>query len=492
MYVLAIDQSTSGTKAIIFDEKGGIVHRVTVYHKQYYPKPGWVEHDPEEIFRNTLDACRKVIEESGIKPLEIEALAITNQRETTILWEKKSGKPVYNAVVWQCQRGASLCEEIKKRGLEGKIKEKTGLVVDPYFSASKIRWILDNVEGVKNKAKQGEIAFGTVDSWLIWKLTKGEVHATDFSNASRTLLLNIHELRWDEEVLEIFEIPPEILPELKSSDSVFGYTDLGFLPKKIPIVGVMGDSSAALFGQGGFYSGDIKVTYGTGSSTMLNIGEKPNVSDSPIVCSVGWVVKETSSYVLEGNIHSAGDTIVWLKEKLGIISDPSETEKIALSLENNGGVYLVPAFVGLGAPYWRSDVKAAILGLQRNHGKEHVVRAALESIAYQVRDIFEEMVRISSKEPTEVRADGGITRNRFLMQFQADILNIPVLVSNIEEVSARGVAFVALLHLGAFSDLEEIRQKITYREKYEPRMGDELREMYYEGWKTAIRKLLTE
>jgi len=490
MYILSIDQSTSGTKAIIFDEKGTLIHRVTEYHKQYYPKPGWVEHDAEEILQRTLDAIRKVLEESGISGEEIHAVAITNQRETTVLWDR-SGKPVYRAIVWQCQRGKSICDDIKKRGMEGFIKEKTGLLVDPYFSASKIKWILDSVEGVRKKAEKGDILFGTIDTWLVWNLTKGSVHATDYSNASRTMLLNMRNLKWDEEILDIFSIPPSILPELKPSNYIFGYTDLnGILKKEVPIAAVMGDSSAALFGHGCFRKGDIKATYGTGTSIMMNTGNELVISNDKIVTSVGWDIDEETTYVLEGNIHCTGDIIKWLIENLQIIKDPKEAEILANSINDNEGVYFVPAFVGLGAPYWDNEARALITGMSRGSGKAHVVRAALESIAYQVKDLFDAIVKEIDIEPDGIRVDGGATENRFLMQFQADILGIPVFVSEIEEISARGVALLASWKMGFLKGLNDIENLIRFRKIYKPSMPENLKNEYYSGWKRAVQRAL--
>jgi len=492
MYILSIDQSTSGTKAIIFDEEGSLIRRVTEYHRQYYPRTGWVEHDAEEILQKTLNAIRRVLEESGISEEEICAVAITNQRETTVLWDR-SGKPVYRAIVWQCQRGKSICDEIKKRGVENVIREKTGLLVDPYFSASKIKWILDNVEEVRKKAEKGDILFGTIDTWLIWNLTKGSVHATDYSNASRTMLFNIKDLKWDEEILDIFSIPTSILPELKPSNDIFGYTDLnGILKKEVPITAVMGDSSAALFGHGCFRKGDIKATYGTGTSIMMNIGNELIISSDKVVTSIGWGIDKEVTYVLEGNIHCTGDVIRWLIENLQIIRDPKETEMLASSISDNEGVYFVPAFVGLGAPYWDNEARALITGIRRGTRKAHIVRAALESIAYQVKDLFDVIVKEIDIEPDGIKVDGGGTENEFLMQFQADILGIPVFVSEIEEISARGVALLASWKLGFLKSMSDIEKLVKFKRIYKPSMPENLRNEYYSGWKKAVQRALAK
>jgi len=491
MYILSIDQSTSGTKVIIFDERANLIHKVIEYHKQYYPEPGWVEHDPVEIFSKTLEASQRVIEESGIDKSKIEGISITNQRETTVLWEKNTGVPFYNAVVWQCQRGKEICDDLKEKGLENFIRERTGLFIDPYFSASKIKWIFENVKGVKEKAEKGKALFGTIDSWLIWNLTNGEVHATDHSNASRTLLLNIKNITWDEEILRVLSIPVSILPELKNSDDVFGYTDLNrILPRKVPIVGVMGDSSASLFGLGGFEEGEIKATYGTGTSIMLNIGNNFFIPKTPVVTSICWSINNAVYYSIEGNIHSSGDTIAWLIKNLELIDSPYEAEKFAKSLESTEGVYFVPAFVGLGAPYWRNDVRATILGLSKNSTKAHVVRAALESIAYQVRDLLEVMISETNHRPLKLKVDGGASENRFLMQFQANILGMPVMVSKIKENSARGVALLGLLKFGKFSSLLDMKKAISEYDIYEPSLDQNSREKLYNGWKRAVNTLL--
>lgn len=491
-YILTVDQSTSATKAIIFNNQGKLVHRYNVPHRQYYPKPGWVEHDPEEIYENTLKAIKEVIKESGVNLEDIVALSITNQRETVLVWDKKTGRPIYNAIVWQCKRSADICETLEKEGLGQIIKEKSGLNLSPYFSASKIKWILDNVESAREKAKRGELLCGTIDSWLVWKLTNGKNHFIDYTNASRTQLLNLKTLKWDKDLLEIFGIPESMLPEIKESDEIFGYLDIEGLSIKLPITGVIGDSHAALFGQMCFEKGMAKATYGTGSSVMMNIGKEALIPSSGVVGSIGWVLKKNLSYVLEGNINYTGATIKWLVENLGLISEPKESGIIASSVEDNGGVYLVPAFVGLGAPYWDSNARAIITGMSSNTNKAHIVRAAEESIGYQIRDIVELMIKESGIKLKELRVDGGPTRDEFLMQFQADILNVPVVRVKIEELSALGSAFIAGLALGLWDNFDKL---ITLKEidrVFIPKMGQEERERLYEGWKQAVRRSLSK
>ena len=493
MYILSIDQSTAGTKATIFDEKGRLLHRATEYHKQYYPKLGWVEHDAKEILKQTAKSVKRVLSESHIEKNKILAVSITNQRETTVMWDRKNGNPVYRAIVWQCQRGKEFCDRVKNQGIEKTIKSKTGLLVDPYFSASKIKWILNNINDVREEAQRGNVLFGTIDSWLIWNLTNGAVHATDVSNASRTMLYNIRKLEWDKEILEIFTVPFSILPEVRPSDGIFGYTNLfGIMEKEVPITGVMGDSNAALFGHGCFEELETKATYGTGTSVMLNLGNKLTVTESPIVTSIAWTADNKTVYALEGNIHCTGDTIRWLIDELQIINNPEETEELAKSIPDNEGVYFVPAFVGLGAPYWDNEARALISGMSRSANKAHIVRAALESIAYQVKDLFETMIEVPKDKPDCLKVDGGATENSFLMQFQADILGVPVFVSEIREISARGAALLSLLRTGVFSGLKEIKDVIGFEKKYEPSITEEMRNTYYQGWKRAVRKVFCE
>ena len=491
-YILAIDQSTSATKAILFGSNGQLVYRYNTVHGQGYPNPGWVEHDPEEIYGNSINAILGVLSSTEIQQHQIHAIAITNQRETAMVWDKCTGMPVYNAVVWQCQRGSAICSKLQEDGYAELVQEKTGLVLSPYFSASKIKWILDNVEGAREKAKKGHLLCGTMDSWLLWKLTGGKVHATDYSNASRTQLFNIKEKKWDDELLRIFTIPKSMLPEVKYSDEIFGYTEINnFFNMEIPITGIMGDSHAALFGQNCFEKGMAKTTYGTGSSIMMNIGKSPLQSKKGIVTSIAWGMNKNVEYVFEGNVNCTGATIKWLAEDLELIPDPKVSGEIAASVEDNEGVYLVPAFVGLSAPYWDSYARATITGITRGTKKAHIVRAAEESIAYQIKDVLTLMVEEAGIELKELRVDGGPTRDGFLMQFQADMLNVPVVRNKIEELSAIGSAYMAGLATGYWKDLEEISSLRRIEKTFNNHMDFERRGKLYAGWKTAINRTLT-
>ncbi len=490
-HILVIDQSTSGTKAIIFDENACLIHRETIAHKQYYPRAGWVEHDPEEIYSNTLIAIKSVIKNSNVNPADIAGLAITNQRETIVAWNGHTGKPVYHAVVWQCQRGREICDELKEKGMEPLFQSKTGLIIDPYFSASGIHWIFNSVKSAKEIAKDGNLFIGTVDTWLIWKLTGGQSHVTDLSNACRTMLFNIHDLTWDKEILNIFGIDNITLPEVKFSDEVFGKTNLdGYISHPIPITGVMGDSHAALFGQNCFKPGLAKATYGTGSSIMMNIGAGPLESPKGLVTSVGFGIKNKVHYVFEGNIHSTGATISWMIDELGLLENSGESEGLALSVPDTNGVYLVPAFTGLGAPYWNNQARALITGMDRGTTKAHIVRAALEAIAYQVKDLIDLMTTGSGIDLIELRVDGGPTKNKFLMQFQADMLGTSIIKNNIEEASALGVALAAGLNLGFWNDLHELEQLSKDKVLFDARMGKKHMERYYAGWKKAVERTL--
>jgi glycerol kinase len=490
--ILAIDQSTSATKALLFNRSGRLVHRTDESHQQFYPRPGWVEHDPEEILVKTIKAIRRLVEESGVNAEDIQVLSITNQRETALIWDRQTGKPAHNAIVWQERRTAPLCAELRAAGAEDTIRAKTGLVIDPYFSASKLKWILDNVDGARGAAESGRLAAGTIDSWLIFKLTDGKVHATDCSNACRTMLLNIHEVQWDSELCEIFTMPMGILPEVKPSSARFGETTLGgILHRPIPIVGVMGDSHAACFGQNCFKSGMAKATYGTGSSIMMNIGERALDPPRGLVTSIGWGLGNTVFYVYEGNIHCTGDTVKWLVDGLELIPNSRSSEGIAATVEDNEGVYLVPAFVGLGAPYWDSAARASILGMSRGSKKAHVVRAALEAIAYQIRDLVDLMAKGAGVRLKELRVDGGPTRNGLLMQFQSDMLQVPVVRTEVEEVSALGVAFMGGLGTGLWKDLGEIEALRRVDAVFTAKMPSERRDKYYHGWQEAVRRTLS-
>jgi len=489
-FILSVDQSTSATKAVIFDRSAKIVSHAALGHQQYYPQPDWVEHDPEEIYRNTLKVIMHVLNDSGLKQHDIAALAITNQRETVVVWDKTTGKAVYNAVVWQCQRGADICRKLREQGYEPLVRSRTGLLIDPYFSASGVKWILDNVEGALDKARAGDLLLGTIDCWLVWKLTGGRVHATDYSNACRTMLFNIHACAWDKDIADLFGIPMSMFPEVKFSDEVFGYTQPnGDFKVKLPVAGILGDSHAALFGQNCFEPGMGKATYGTGSSIMMNIGSKPLESPKGLVTSIGWGAGKKIVYVFEGNIHCTGDTVNWLID-IGLIKNAGSSEAIALSVPDNNGVYLVPAFVGMGAPYWDNNARAILSGMPRSTKKAHIVRAALEAIAYQVRDLVDLMTTGSGIKLMELRVDGGPTRNIFLMQFQADMLNASINRSDIAEVSALGSAYMAGLAMGMWKSPDEIKTLRGQEKIFTGKMSQELREKLYHGWKKAVGRTL--
>jgi glycerol kinase len=490
-FILSIDQSTSATKAVLFDQDARFIARANAEHKQFYPHPGWVEHDPDEIYNNTIKVIEDVINQSGIKKSAIKYLSISNQRETVLAWDKKTGKPVCNAVVWQCLRGEEICNDLKLKGHEKLIRERTGLIIDPYFSASGLAWILKSKPDIMGRAIKGELAAGTIDSWLIWKLTGGKVHATDYTNACRTLLLNIHRLKWDEEICKLFEIPVNILPQLKPADEIFGYTNAnGFFETEIPISGVLGDSHAALFGQRCYSKGLSKVTYGTGSSVMMNIGDKAIEAPLGLVTSIGYTIKGNTDYVFEGNIHSTGATIKWMVDSLEILKDSAESEILATSVDSTDGVYFVPAFAGLGAPYWDNQARAGISGIHGGTLKAHIVRAGLESIAYQVKDLLDLMAQKAGIKLTEIRVDGGPTRNKFLMQFQSDMLNAPISVSDIEEASALGAALAGGMGVGIWKDLKQLEELYACKNKINPLMSNEERKLLYEGWIYAVKNIL--
>lgn len=487
-YVLALDQGTTSSRAILFDSQGNMVGMVNQEFPQIYPKPGWVEHDPYDILESQMSVAKKLLRNLNIEPQQIAAIGITNQRETTIVWDKKTGKPVYNAIVWQCRRTAGMCDELMAQGLADVIRHKTGLVVDAYFSATKIQWILNNVPGVMEKAKRGEIAFGTVDSWLIWNLTGGKVHATDVSNASRTMLFNINDLRWDEELLDMFGVPRPVLPEVFPSSYVYGVTEKDIFGVEIPIAADIGDQQAALFGQMCVRPGTMKNTYGTGCFILMNIGSKPVFSRSGLLTTVAWKVGDEVSYALEGSVFIAGAAIQWLRDELRMIESAAETEQLALSVSDSAGVYFVPAFVGLGAPHWDMYARGAMFGLTRGARKEHIVRAVLESIAYQTRDVVEAMCEECGTQLKTLRADGGASKNNFLMQFQADILNVPVERPKVNETTALGAAYLAGLAVGYWESLSQIESQRQLDRRFVPSMDEERREELYRGWKKAVER----
>lgn len=490
-FILAIDQSTSATKVMLFDTLASLVRRVSLPHQQFYPEAGFVEHDPEEIFENTVKGMTEIFQFAGLKASDLAVVSITNQRETSLIWDKNTGKPIANAAVWQCQRGTEFCNYLNEKGFGPTIRQKTGLIIDPYFSASKLRWIINHVSGAKEKAKNGDLLLGTMDSWLLWKLTNGKVHATDYSNACRTMLFNINTLQWDDELISLFDLHPSMFPEVKFSDQIFGTTDPEVVfDTPVAISGLLGDSHAALFGQNCFEPGMAKATYGTGSSIMMNIGNQPLTSPEGLVTSIGWGRAGAIDYVFEGNIHCTGDTINWLINDAGMIANAAESETLALSVKDNNQVYFVPAFVGLGAPYWDNQARACISGMARNTKKAHIVRAALESIAYQVKDLIDLMVENASIPFCEMRVDGGPTRNNFLMQFQSDMLRKEVVRSNIEEISALGSALMAGLAIGFWNNMDEIQELRKVDKKFEPCMLKQDVERLYDGWKIAVKRSL--
>lgn len=490
-YIMALDQGTTSSRAIIFNHEGEIIKIAQNEFTQYYPKAGWVEHDPMEIWGTQSGVAREVIETAGIRPDEIAAIGITNQRETTVVWDKTTGRPIYNAIVWQCRRTASICDDLKNKGLEDYIKENTGLVIDAYFSGTKIKWILDNVEGARERAEKGELLFGNIDSWIIWNLTRGKVHVTDYSNASRTMIYNIKDLKWDEKLLEELDIPLSMLPQVKQSSEIYGVTDPHtFAGAEIPIAGIAGDQQAALFGQACFQAGMAKNTYGTGCFMLMNTGEEMITSKNGLLTTIAWGVDGKVEYALEGSIFVAGAVIQWLRDELQIISDASDSEYFASKVEDNGGVYVVPAFVGLGAPYWDMYARGNISGLTRGSNKNHIIRAALESIAYQSRDIVEAMEEDSGIDLQELKVDGGAVENNFLMQFQSDILGVPVHRPDITETTAQGAAYLAGLAVGFWPNKDEIRKRWSVDRIFQPELEEDKKESLYKGWKKAVTRSL--
>jgi len=488
-YVLALDQGTTSSRAILFDQAGKSVGAAQKEFTQIYPKAGWVEHDPMEIWGSQSGVAREVIEKLGVRPEEIAAIGITNQRETTIVWEKDSGKPIYNAIVWQCRRTASICDDLKARGLEPYIRENTGLVVDAYFSGTKLKWILDNVDGARERAQKGELLFGTVDTWLIWNLTRGAIHVTDYSNAARTLLFNIKSLEWDQKILAELDIPACMLPEVKPSSAIYGHTDpQTFGGAAIPISGDAGDQHAALFGQACFSEGMAKNTYGTGCFMLMNTGEQRIPSKNGLLTTIAWGIDGKVNYALEGSIFMAGAAVQWLRDELKLIDNAAQSEELASTVPDTQGVYVVPAFVGLGAPYWDMYARGAILGLTRGSNRNHIVRATLESIAYQTRDVLQAMEDDSGISLKALKVDGGAVANNFLMQFQSDILGVPVKRPEITETTAMGAAFLAGLAVGFWKDKEEIAVMLKVSRTFTPAMSEAVRNQKYEGWKKAVAR----
>ena len=484
-YILALDQGTTSSRAIAFDRKGEIKEIAQKEFRQIFPKSGWVEHDPEDIWQSQLEVLEETLQKLPDEH-SIKGIGITNQRETTIVWNKKTGNPIYNAIVWQDRRTAEFCKSLVDQGYEKKIQEKTGLVIDAYFSASKIHWILENVEGARELAEKGELAFGTVDSWLIWKLTEGKVHITDVSNASRTMLFNIHTLEWDPELLEIFNIPKSLLPEVKSNSEVYGETSDNILNENIPIAGIAGDQQAALFGQLCLEKGMVKNTYGTGCFILMNIGEEPIISENKLVTTIAWKIGEKVQYALEGSVFIAGAVVQWLRDEMKLIKAAEETEEISENIKNTDGVYFVPAFAGLGAPHWNPDARGTLLGLSRGTKPDHIVRAALESIAFQSRDVILAMENDSHSKIKELRVDGGAARNNFLMQFQAQLLQADVLRPEITETTALGAAYLAGLAVGFWKNTEELQDQWQVNRKFESDSAINY-EAHIENWKKAVK-----
>lgn len=489
-YVMALDQGTTSSRCIIFDEKGTIASVAQKEFTQIYPKGGWVEHDPIEIWSTQLGVATEAMAKLGITATDISAIGITNQRETTVVWNKHTGQPVYNAIVWQCRRTAEMCDELREKGLDKMFTEKTGLILDAYFSGTKIKWILDNVEGAREEAEKGNLLFGTIDTWLIWNLTKGKVHVTDYTNASRTLIFNIHELKWDEEILDILDIPKSMLPEVKPSSYVYGYTDHSLLGAKTPISGVAGDQQAALFGQCCHQPGTAKNTYGTGCFMLMNTGEKAVNSKKGLLTTIAWGVDGKVEYALEGSIFIAGAAIQWLRDELRMIKKAEDSEEYATAVEDTNGVYMVPAFVGLGAPYWDQYARGTIVGLTRGAKKEHIIRATLESLAYQTYDVLKAMEEDSGITLKALKVDGGACANNFLMQFQSDILGVQVDRPEVIETTALGAAYLAGLAVGYWKDKEEICENWAISKQFEPSMEEEKREELLEGWHEAINRAL--
>lgn len=484
---MALDAGTTSNRCILFNEKGEICSMAQKEFTQYFPKPGWVEHDPAEIWSTQLAVARQAMNEIHASASDIAAIGITNQRETAIVWDKNTGKPVYNAIVWQCRRTSEYCDSLKEKGLTEMFQKKTGLVIDAYFSGTKVKWILDHVEGARERANRGELLFGTVETWLIWKLTKGAVHVTDYSNASRTMLFNINTLKWDDEILKELDIPKSMLPQAKPSSEIYGETDPSFFGGRIPIAGAAGDQQAALFGQTCFEKGEAKNTYGTGCFLLMNTGETPVFSKNGLVTTIAWGIDGTVHYALEGSVFVAGAAIQWLRDELRLIDSASDTEYLAQKVEDSNGCYVVPAFTGLGAPYWDQYARGTIVGLTRGVNKDHIIRATLESLAYQVNDVLEAMKADSGILLSALKVDGGASANNFLMQAQADVSQAPVHRPNCVETTAMGAAYLAGLAVGYWKDKEDVKKNWTIDRIFQPQIAKETRQKMLSGWKKAVR-----
>ncbi len=488
-FILALDQGTTSSRSIVFDHDGRVRAMAQQEFKQYYPQPGWVEHDPEEIWATQLATAKAALQKARLNGRDIAAIGITNQRETTVLWDRKTGAPMHNAVVWQDRRTAPICDDIRKNFGAAAIAQRTGLVADPYFSGTKVKWLLDNIPGLRQRARNGEIAFGTIDSWLLWKLTGGKSHATDCSNASRTLLYNIHQLDWDHDILSYLDIPHAILPQVRPSSGAFGVTAPEWFGEEIPLTGIAGDQQAALFGQTCFKPGMFKNTYGTGCFMLMQTGENIFHSKNGLLTTIAWQIANAKvQYALEGSVFIAGAVVQWLRDELKIIASAAEIETLAAQTPDNNGVYLVPAFVGLGSPYWDAGARGTIVGLTRGANRSHLARAALESIAFQSRDLAEAMKDDAAMTLTELRVDGGAVANNLLMQFQSDILNTPVIRPAITETTALGAAYLAGLAVGYWANLEDVAQHWQMEKRFDPTMNEAAREQLYRNWKKAVER----
>lgn len=487
-YILSLDQGTTSSRAILFNNDGMVKHVSKREFKQYFPKSGWVEHNANEIWSSVLSVIATVLSEKNIRAEQIAGIGITNQRETTVVWDKKTGEPIYNAIVWQSRQTAQICNELTEQGYSDLFKEKTGLLIDAYFSATKVKWILDHVKGAREKSEKGELLFGTIDTWIIWKLTEGKVHVTDYSNASRTLMYNIYDLKWDEELLEILDIPSSMLPEVRPSSEIYGHVaKKHFFGVEVPIAGIAGDQQAALFGQACYEKGMVKNTYGTGCFMLMNTGETAVRSKHGLLTTIAWGIEGKVEYALEGSIFVAGSAIQWLRDGLRMFRDSSESERYAEKVDSTDGVYVVPAFVGLGTPYWDSEVRGAVFGLTRGSTKEHFIRATLEALAYQTKDVLGAMEADSKLSLKSLRVDGGVVNNNFLMQFQSDILNVPVERSAINETTALGAAYLAGLAVGFWDSKESIAKQWNLERRFEPQMEEKEQASLYEGWQKAVK-----
>lgn len=486
-YIMSIDQGTTSSRAILFDKEGDIKGVAQREFKQYFPKSGWVEHDANEIWTSVLAVMTEVLNENEINADQIEGIGITNQRETTVIWDKNTGRPIYHAIVWQSRQTQSICHELKEQGHEETFRNKTGLLLDPYFAGTKVKWILDNVDGAREKAENGDLLFGTIDTWLVWKLSGGEAHITDYSNASRTLMYNIYDLKWDDELLDLLNVPKQLLPEVKESSEIYAHTkDYHFFGQEVPISGIAGDQQAALFGQACFERGDVKNTYGTGGFMLMNTGEAPVKSESGLLTTIAYGLDGKVNYALEGSIFVSGSAIQWLRDGLRIINSAPQSENYATRVDSTDNVYFVPAFVGLGTPYWDSEARGAIFGLSRGTEKEHFIRATLESLCYQTRDVMEAMSKDSKIEVNNLRVDGGAVKNNFIMQFQADIVNTAVERPEIQETTALGAAYLAGLAVGFWDSKDEIANRWQLETEFTPQMSEEDRTKLYKGWKKAV------